>query len=68
MEKSGRNKLKISLTHWFSAALKPIEVKTQGHVVAVLNGNISDATRYFLKWRGLYERRVEDKEMKQRGA
>ena len=28
LEKVGRGKVKICLTHWFSAALKPVEVKT----------------------------------------
>jgi hypothetical protein len=45
-----------------------MEVKTQGHVVAILNGNLTDATKYFLQWRKLYERRIEQRLMNYRGA
>jgi hypothetical protein len=45
-----------------------MEAKTQGHVVAVLNSNITDATKFFLRWRKVYERKTEENQMRRRGA
>lgn len=68
LEKGGRDKVRICLTHWFSVALKPTEVKTYSKIISALTGNLSDTTRFFLKWRRAYESKTQDNQRKARGA
>jgi hypothetical protein len=54
MERAGRQKLKIALTHWFSNALKPIEVMDQSKLVSLHTGRLIVVQKFYRAWRNLY--------------
>jgi hypothetical protein len=54
MDRAGRKKVKIALTHWFSAALKPIEVMDQSKLVSLHTGRLIRIQKFYRAWRNLY--------------
>ena len=58
LEKAGSTKLKITMAHWFSNALKPVESRVQSAQLSGKVGGLRLTSKFYRLWRNAFKQRI----------